>query len=65
MYKISVKCDSENNPPEIIEGNELWARISIIPVHSVEFHLVEGEFNELIGKTKRYRSIDDESIYGE
>lgn len=61
MYNISVKCDSETNPPEVIERNELWAKISIIPVHSVEFFVVEG-----IGpKAKRYRSIDDENIYGE
>lgn len=28
---FKVKCDSENNPPEIIEKNELHATISIMP----------------------------------
>lgn len=29
MFKI--KCDSENNPPEVIARNELRATISIVP----------------------------------
>ncbi len=47
-----IKCDSELNPPDVVDRNELRARIGIIPTRAVEFIFIEfsihrtGSFSE-------------------
>ena len=37
VYDFLVKCDEENNPPAVIDNNELWVDIAIEPAKAVEF----------------------------
>ena len=37
IYDYIIKCDEENNPPEVIDRNELKVQIAIKPVKSIEF----------------------------
>lgn len=36
-----IKCDEELNPPDVIDRNELRARIGVIPTRAVEFVFIE------------------------
>ena len=37
IYDYSVVCDSSNNPPSVIDRNELWVDVAIEPVKAAEF----------------------------
>ena len=37
IYDYIIKCDEENNPPEVIDRNELKVQIGIKPVKTIEF----------------------------
>ena len=37
IYDFIVKCDEENNPPAVIDNNELWVDVAIEPAKAVEF----------------------------
>jgi hypothetical protein len=56
LYDYQIVCDQRNNPPEIIDQNELVVDIYIKPVRSAEFILVNfyatstgANFSEIIG----------------
>jgi hypothetical protein len=56
LYDYQIVCDKRNNPPEVIDQNELVVDIYIKPVRSAEFILVNfyatstgANFNEIIG----------------
>jgi hypothetical protein len=52
IYDFVIKCDEELNPPDVIDRNEMRARIGVQPVRAAEFIFVEfslhktGTFNE-------------------
>jgi len=47
-----VKCDAELNPPDVVDRNELRARVAVVPTRAVEFIYIEfsihrtGAFDE-------------------
>ncbi len=41
VYAYYVKCDAELNTPDVIEQNQLRARIGIQPVYAAEYILIE------------------------
>ena len=41
IYDYIIKCDDENNPPEVIDRNELHVQIGIKPVKTIEFITIE------------------------
>lgn len=41
IYDYIIKCDDENNPPEVIDRNELVVQIGIKPVKTVEFLMID------------------------
>lgn len=45
IYDFYVKCDEENNPPEVIEQNQLRAQIGVQPVYAAEFIFIEFAIN--------------------
>lgn len=56
LYDYQIVCDKRNNPPEVIDQNELVVDIYIKPVRAAEFILVNfyatstgANFNEIIG----------------
>ena len=56
LYEYQIVCDKRNNPPEVIDQNELVVDIYIKPVRAAEFILVNfyatstgANFNEIIG----------------
>lgn len=52
IYAFQIKCDEELNPPDVIDRNELRARIGVQPVRAAEFIFIEfslhrtGSFSE-------------------
>jgi len=52
VYDYVVKCDAENNPPNVVDRNELRAQIGLQPTRATEFVFVEfslhrtGSFTE-------------------
>jgi phage tail sheath protein FI len=52
VYDYFVKCDSELNTPDVIDRNELRARIGVQPTRAIEFVFIEfslhktGSFTE-------------------
>lgn len=52
IYDYQIKCDEELNPPDVIDRNEMRARIGVQPVRAAEFIFIEfslhrtGTFNE-------------------
>lgn len=40
-----IKCDEELNPPDVIDRNELRARIGVVPTRAVEFIFIEFSLN--------------------
>lgn len=42
---FSIKCDEELNTPDVIDRNELRARIALVPTKSVEFVFIEFSLN--------------------
>jgi len=55
LYDYLIVCDDRNNPPEVIDSNEMKADIYIKPVRTAEFIIVtftatrtDTNFNELI-----------------
>lgn len=52
VYDYIIKCDEELNPPDVIDRNEMRARIGVQPVKAAEFIFIEfslhrtGTFNE-------------------
>lgn len=57
IYDFKVKCDSDNNTPEVIDRNEFVGDIYIKPARSINFITLNFvavrtgvEFNEVIGK---------------
>lgn len=60
VYDYMILCDTRNNPPAVIDQNELVVDIYIKPVRAVEYILVNfyatstsTDFNELIGANTR------------
>jgi hypothetical protein len=56
LYDYQIVCDKRNNPPEVIDQNELVVDIYLKPVRAAEFILVNfyatstgANFNEIIG----------------
>ena len=56
LYEYQIVCDKRNNPPAVIDQNELVVDIYIKPVRAAEFILVNfyatstgSNFNEIIG----------------
>lgn len=56
LYDYQIVCDSRNNPPSVIDQNEMVVDIYLKPVRSAEFILVNfyatstsTNFNEIIG----------------
>ena len=47
-----IQCDAELNPPDVVDRNELQARVGIVPIRAVEFIYIDfsihrtGAFNE-------------------
>lgn len=41
IYDYFIKCDAELNPPEVVDRNEMRARIGIQPVKTAEFIFIE------------------------
>ena len=41
IYDYIIKCDEENNPPEVIDRNELKIQIGIKPVKTIEFIMID------------------------
>lgn len=55
MYDFKIVCDESNNPPTVIDNNELKVGIAIQPVRTAEFILVDfiamrtgGDFSEVL-----------------
>jgi phage tail sheath protein FI len=52
IYDYFIKCDTELNPPDVIDRNELRARIGVQPTRAIEFIFIEfslhrtGSFTE-------------------
>lgn len=52
LYDFRVKCDTELNTPDVIDRNEMRARIGVQPVRAAEFIFIEfsihrtGDFGE-------------------
>lgn len=52
IYDFRIKCDEELNPPDVVDRNELRARIGVQPVRAAEFFFIEfsihrtGSFSE-------------------
>lgn len=52
IYDYIIKCDEDLNPPDVIDRNEMRARIGVQPVRAAEFIFIEfslhrtGTFNE-------------------
>jgi hypothetical protein len=52
IYNYIIKCDEELNPPEVVDRNEMRARIGIQPTKTAEFIFIEftihrtGSFEE-------------------
>lgn len=52
IYAFRIKCDEELNPPDVVDRNELRARIGVQPVRAAEFIFIEfslhrtGSFTE-------------------
>ena len=51
-----IRCNEQNNPPEVIDRNELKVQIGIKPVKTAEFILIDfialstgGSFEEAFG----------------
>ena len=40
-YDYIIKCDDENNPPDVIDRNELRVQIGIKPVKTIEFIMID------------------------
>lgn len=56
LYDYKLKCDAENNPPDIIDDNTLIVDIYLKPVRTIEFILANfyacktgADFSEIIG----------------
>lgn len=55
LYDFRIKCDSELNTPDVIDRNEMRARIGVQPVRAAEFIFIEfsihrtGDFGEADG----------------
>ena len=41
IYDFIIKCDEENNPPEVIDRNELKIQIGVKPVKTIEFIMID------------------------
>ena len=41
LYDFKIICDSSNNPPEVIDRNELRVKIGIKPVKTIEFIIID------------------------
>lgn len=41
IYDYIIKCDDENNPPDVIDRNELHVQIGIKPVKTIEFIMID------------------------
>lgn len=41
LYDYIIKCDDENNPPEVIDRNELVVQIGVKPVKTIEFIMID------------------------
>lgn len=41
IQDFRVKCDEELNPPEVVDRNELRARIGVVPIKAAEFVFIE------------------------
>lgn len=41
IYDYIIKCDEENNPPDVIDRNELHVQIGIKPVKTIEFIMID------------------------
>ena len=41
LYDFKIICDSSNNPPEVMDRNELRVKIGIKPVKTIEFIIVD------------------------
>jgi phage tail sheath protein FI len=37
LYDFAVVCDSSNNPPDVVDSNELYVNIAVQPQKSIEF----------------------------
>jgi hypothetical protein len=52
VYDYVIQCDEELNPPDVIDRNEMRARIGVQPVKAAEFIYIEfslhrtGSFTE-------------------
>ena len=44
-----VKCDEELNPADVIDRNELRARVGVIPVRAAEFIFIEFSIHRTDG----------------
>ena len=40
LYDYAVRCDESNNPPEVIDRNELYVDVAIKPARAIEFIFV-------------------------
>ena len=56
IYDYMIRCNEQNNPPEVIDRNELKVQIGIKPVKTAEFILIDfialstgGSFEEAFG----------------
>ena len=41
IQAFRVQCDAELNPPDVVDRNELRARIGVIPIKAVESIFIE------------------------